>query len=68
VLLGRSFPLLLSLTLHPVHDLADATSLQIPLRHYFPEYEGGSDLQKATKYILWKYMQENRAKMAVYPQ
>ncbi|KAJ7892545.1 heterotrimeric G-protein alpha subunit, GPA3-like protein [Mycena olivaceomarginata] len=40
---------------------------RIPLGRYFPEYEGGSDLQKATKYILWKYMQENRAKVAVYP-
>ncbi|KAJ7500093.1 hypothetical protein FB451DRAFT_1015977, partial [Mycena latifolia] len=26
------------------------------------------DQQKAAKYILYKFMQENRAKLAVYPQ
>ncbi|KAF8154368.1 hypothetical protein K438DRAFT_1622430 [Mycena galopus ATCC 62051] len=40
---------------------------QIPLGRYFPEYAGGNDLQKAAKYILWKFMQENRAKLTVYP-
>ncbi|KAJ7833258.1 guanine nucleotide binding protein, alpha subunit [Mycena olivaceomarginata] len=40
---------------------------KIPLERYFPEYAGGNDLQKAAKYILWKFMQENRAKLAVYP-
>ncbi|KAJ7747418.1 guanine nucleotide binding protein, alpha subunit [Mycena maculata] len=40
---------------------------KIPLGRYFPEYAGGSDLQKAAKYILWKFMQENRAKLTVYP-
>jgi hypothetical protein len=44
------------------------TQLQIPLGRYFPEYAGGNDLQKAAKYILWKFMQENRAKLTVYPQ
>ncbi|KAJ7049063.1 G-protein alpha subunit-domain-containing protein, partial [Mycena amicta] len=39
----------------------------IPLGRYFPEYAGGNDLQKAAKYILWKFMQENRAKLTVYP-
>ena len=37
MLLYLSFTLLLSLTLHPVHDLADAPSLQIPLERCFPE-------------------------------
>ncbi|KAJ6452614.1 heterotrimeric G-protein alpha subunit, GPA3-like protein [Mycena sanguinolenta] len=41
---------------------------KIPLGRYFPEYAGGNDLQKAAKYILWKFMQENRAKLTVYPQ
>jgi guanine nucleotide-binding protein subunit alpha len=41
---------------------------QIPLGRYFPEYVGGNDLQKATKYILWKFMQENRPRLTVYPQ
>ncbi|KAJ7705845.1 G-protein alpha subunit [Mycena olivaceomarginata] len=40
---------------------------KIPLGRYFPEYLGGNDLQKATKYILRKFMQENRAKLTVYP-
>ncbi|KAJ7249600.1 heterotrimeric G-protein alpha subunit, GPA3-like protein [Mycena rebaudengoi] len=38
-----------------------------PLERYFPEYTGGNDLQKAAKFILWKFMQENRAKLTVYP-
>ncbi|KAJ7888513.1 G-protein alpha subunit [Mycena leptocephala] len=41
--------------------------LKIPLEHYFPEYTGGNDLQKAAKFILWKFMQENRARLTVYP-
>ncbi|KAJ7049055.1 G-protein alpha subunit [Mycena amicta] len=40
---------------------------KIPLGRFFPEYAGGNDLQKAAKYILWKFMQENRAKLTVYP-
>ncbi|KAJ7351429.1 G-protein alpha subunit [Mycena albidolilacea] len=40
---------------------------KVPLGHYFPEYTGGNDLQKAAKYILWKFMQKNRAKLPVYP-
>ncbi|KAJ7899689.1 G-protein alpha subunit [Mycena leptocephala] len=40
---------------------------RIPLGRYFPEYTGGSDLNRAVKYILWKFMQENRAKLTVYP-
>ncbi|KAF7368473.1 Heterotrimeric G-protein alpha subunit, GPA3-like protein [Mycena venus] len=40
---------------------------KIPLGRYFPEYAGGNDPQKAAKYILWKFMQENRAKLTIYP-
>ncbi|KAJ7731585.1 heterotrimeric G-protein alpha subunit, GPA3-like protein [Mycena maculata] len=40
---------------------------RIPLGRYFPEYTGGNDLNKAVKYILWKFIQENRARLAVYP-
>ncbi|KAF7373066.1 Heterotrimeric G-protein alpha subunit [Mycena sanguinolenta] len=40
---------------------------QIPLSTYFPEYAGGPDVNKAAKYILWKFMQENRARLTVYP-
>ncbi|KAJ6596622.1 heterotrimeric G protein alpha subunit C [Mycena sp. CBHHK59/15] len=48
-------------------DLFKRKLPKIPLGRYFPEYAGGNDLQKAVKYILWKFMQENRAKLTVYP-
>ncbi|KAJ7210300.1 heterotrimeric G-protein alpha subunit, GPA3-like protein [Mycena rebaudengoi] len=35
-----------------------------PLERHFPEYSGGNNLQKATKYILWRFMQENRARLS----
>ena len=41
---------------------------QVPLERYFPEYVGGADVNKATKYILWRFMQTNRARLSVYPQ
>ncbi|KAF9524152.1 G-protein alpha subunit [Crepidotus variabilis] len=40
---------------------------KIPLEKSFPEYTGGADVNKAAKYILWKYMQLNRARLSVYP-
>ncbi|KAF8180778.1 heterotrimeric G protein alpha subunit A [Mycena galopus ATCC 62051] len=40
---------------------------KLPLGQYFPEYTGGPDLQKAAKFILWRFMQENRARLSVYP-
>ena len=39
-----------------------------PLEQYFPEYTGGPDINKAAKYILWRFMQANRARLSVYPQ
>jgi hypothetical protein len=41
---------------------------QVPLEKYFPEYTGGDDINKAAKYILWRFMQANRARLSVYPQ
>lgn len=41
---------------------------QVPLERYFPEYTGGSDINKAAKYILWRFMQANRARLSVYAQ
>ncbi|KAK7439050.1 Guanine nucleotide-binding protein alpha-2 subunit [Stygiomarasmius scandens] len=41
--------------------------LQVPLEQYFPEYTGGNDVNKAVKYILWKFMQGNWAGLSVYP-
>ncbi len=41
---------------------------QVPLEACFPEYRGGADVKKAAKYILWRFMQTNRAHLNVYPQ
>ncbi|OAX33137.1 guanine nucleotide binding protein, alpha subunit [Rhizopogon vinicolor AM-OR11-026] len=40
---------------------------KVPIQEYFPEYTGGADINKAAKYILWKFMQVNRARLSVYP-
>ncbi|KIK51297.1 hypothetical protein GYMLUDRAFT_50668 [Collybiopsis luxurians FD-317 M1] len=40
---------------------------RVPLERYFPEYMGGNDINKAAKYILWKFMQANRARLSIYP-
>ncbi|EIN03535.1 G-protein alpha subunit [Punctularia strigosozonata HHB-11173 SS5] len=40
---------------------------KVPLERYFPEYTGGPDINKAAKYILWRFMQTNRARLSVYP-
>ncbi|KAI9448636.1 heterotrimeric G protein alpha subunit A [Lactarius psammicola] len=40
---------------------------KVPLDKYFPEYTGGTDVNKGTKYILWRFMQANRARLNVYP-
>ena len=41
---------------------------KVPLERYFQEYTGGPDINKAAKYILWRFMQKNRARLSVYPQ
>jgi guanine nucleotide-binding protein G(i) subunit alpha len=52
------------------HVLSDPFSRRnkIPLSNYFPEYAGGPDVQKAAKFILWRFTQENRGKLSIYPQ
>ncbi|KAF5355149.1 hypothetical protein D9756_005731 [Leucocoprinus leucothites] len=40
---------------------------KVPLAKFFEEYTGGTDVNKAAKYILWKFMQANRARLSVYP-
>ncbi|PVG00348.1 guanine nucleotide binding protein, alpha subunit [Serendipita vermifera] len=40
---------------------------KIPLSNYFNEYAGGPDVQKAAKFILWKFTQENKGKLSIYP-
>ncbi|KAG2186013.1 hypothetical protein INT43_002451 [Umbelopsis isabellina] len=40
---------------------------RIPLERYFNDYAGGADVNKAAKYILWRFSQVNRAKLNIYP-
>ncbi|KAI9460345.1 G-protein alpha subunit [Russula earlei] len=40
---------------------------KVPLDKFFPEYTGGTDVNKGAKYILWRFMQANRARLNVYP-
>lgn len=37
------------------------------LEKYFPDYTGGQDINKAAKYILWRFTQTNHAKLVIYP-
>lgn len=50
------------------HLICAHAHVQVPLERYFPEYTGGADINKAAKYILWRFMQANRARLSVYPQ
>ncbi|CZR68347.1 related to G protein alpha subunit GNA-3 [Phialocephala subalpina] len=38
-----------------------------PLQRYFPDYSGGNDVNRAAKYILWRFNQINRAHLKIYP-
>ncbi|KAH3667018.1 hypothetical protein WICMUC_005365 [Wickerhamomyces mucosus] len=38
-----------------------------PLENFFPDYEGGSDANRAAKYILWKFTRVNRSGLPIYP-
>ncbi|RHZ80365.1 hypothetical protein Glove_137g33 [Diversispora epigaea] len=48
-------------------DLFRAKLPRVPLEQYFPDYSGGSDINKAAKYILWRFTQTNRARLNIYP-
>ncbi|EZF74099.1 hypothetical protein H105_04115 [Trichophyton soudanense CBS 452.61] len=39
-----------------------------PLNKYFPDYSGGNDVNRAAKYLLWRFNQVNRAHLNLYPQ
>jgi guanine nucleotide-binding protein G(i) subunit alpha len=39
-----------------------------PLSNYFPDYSGGNDVNRAAKYILWRFIQVNRAHLHLYPK
>lgn len=41
---------------------------KVPLEKHFSDYAGGVDVNKAAKYILWRFMQVNRARLSIYPQ
>ncbi|KAI9846460.1 MAG: Guanine nucleotide-binding protein alpha-2 subunit [Thelocarpon superellum] len=38
-----------------------------PLVTYFPDYSGGNDVNRAAKYLLWRFNQVNRAHLNLYP-
>src|ERR1700730_18803803 len=38
-----------------------------PLGNYFPDYTGGNDVNRAAKYLLWRFNQVNRAHLNLYP-
>ncbi|TID16308.1 hypothetical protein CANINC_004210 [Pichia inconspicua] len=38
-----------------------------PLEKYFPDYVGGANVNKAVKYILWRFKQLNRANLNLVP-
>lgn len=39
-----------------------------PLSKYFPDYSGGTDTNRAAKYLLWRFNLVNRAHLNLYPQ
>ncbi|EDO18389.1 hypothetical protein Kpol_1013p63 [Vanderwaltozyma polyspora DSM 70294] len=48
-------------------DLFAEKLKRVPLENYFPDYTGGQDINKAAKYILWRFVQLNRANLNIYP-
>lgn len=40
---------------------------RVPLSDTCPDYTGGPDVQKAARYVLWRFTQLNRAKLPIYP-
>ncbi|KAL4809366.1 guanine nucleotide binding protein, alpha subunit [Aspergillus unguis] len=38
-----------------------------PLVNYFQDYSGGNDVNRAAKYLLWRFNQVNRAHLNLYP-
>ncbi|MCJ1338352.1 Guanine nucleotide-binding protein alpha-2 subunit [Bachmanniomyces sp. S44760] len=48
-------------------DLFKAKLGRSPLGNYFPDYSGGNDVNRAAKYLLWRFNQVNRAHLNLYP-
>jgi guanine nucleotide-binding protein G(i) subunit alpha len=42
-------------------DLFKMKLARSPLGNYFPDYSGGNDVNRAAKYLLWRFNQVNRA-------
>ncbi|KAK9475954.1 guanine nucleotide binding protein, alpha subunit [Lipomyces japonicus] len=40
---------------------------KVPLSLWFHDYDGGDDLNKAAKFILWRFTQLNRSGLNIYP-
>jgi guanine nucleotide-binding protein G(i) subunit alpha len=49
-------------------DLFKVKVPKVPMDRYFSDYSGGADVNKAAKYILWRFTQLNRARLSIYPQ
>ncbi|KAI7894017.1 G-protein alpha subunit [Mucor mucedo] len=47
-------------------DLFRKKIKKIPLEKFFPDYTGGSDINKSLKYILWRFNQTNRANLKIF--
>jgi len=49
-------------------DLFKQKLARSPLSNYFPDYSGGNDVNRAAKYLLWRFNHVNRAHLNLYPQ
>ncbi|KAI9798508.1 MAG: Guanine nucleotide-binding protein alpha-2 subunit [Piccolia ochrophora] len=48
-------------------DLFKQKLARSPLNKYFNDYSGGADVNRAAKYLLWRFNQVNRAHLNLYP-
>ncbi|KAF1811420.1 guanine nucleotide binding protein, alpha subunit [Eremomyces bilateralis CBS 781.70] len=48
-------------------DLFKQKLAKNPLGNYFADYSGGTDVNRAAKYLLWRFNQVNRAHLNLYP-
>ncbi|KAJ7876899.1 G-protein alpha-subunit, partial [Mycena olivaceomarginata] len=48
-------------------DVSKRELPKVPLGRYFPEYEGGNNVQKAVKYMFRRCMLMNHTRLMIYP-
>ncbi|KAF2859788.1 guanine nucleotide binding protein, alpha subunit [Piedraia hortae CBS 480.64] len=48
-------------------DLFRVKLQRSPMVNYFRDYTGGDDVNRAAKYLLWRFSQVNRAHLNLYP-